>query len=244
MKSPVALLACVLLGTSLGSAQTTSSMPPKKPSAAVHRDSTLSRENTPRHVAEQHEQDALPVGTPIRIKLETALSTSTNTQGDSFSGRVAEAVKLNGRTIIPVGASLTGRILRSSEPRRVAGKPTLQLLPETLMMPNGESYTVSAAIVDTDAPKTEVDDEGRIKGSGMTKADKVEIVAGTGTGAVVGAVAGGAKGTLIGGAIGASVTTIHWLTKRHSADVPAGTEIIMELSRSMKVIPDRAGERQ
>ncbi len=238
MKKINVLIACALVATSVAAAQTSSSKPAPKPSSGVHRDSSLARESKP----STPNNNALPAGTPIKMKLETSLSTTASKEGDSFSGRITEAVILNGHTVIPVGASLTGRVLRASEPRRVAGKPSLHLLPENIMLPNGESYQISAAIVDTNNPRTKVDDEGRIKGSGITKGDKVEMVAGTGTGAIIGAVAGGAEGTLIGGAIGASVTTIHWLTKRHSAEVPAGTEIVMELSRDMKVQPSRIGE--
>jgi hypothetical protein len=38
---------------------------------------------------------------------------------------------------------------------------------------------------------------------------------------------------LIGAAIGATVTVTHWLGKHRSATLPAGTELVMELSRPM-----------
>src|SRR5689334_6561636 len=47
----------------------------------------------------------LPVGTTVRMKLETMLSTMTSKRNDEFAGRVTEAVMLDGKTIIPVGAS-------------------------------------------------------------------------------------------------------------------------------------------
>lgn len=180
----------------------------------------------------------LPVGTPIRIRLETALSTSSTAAGDSFSGRVLEDVKQNNRVILPVGATLQGQVLRVSEPRRIKGKPMIQLLPQAVILPNGEKYAINAVVVDTNKiNSTSVDDEGRIKGPGHTDRDVMEIGAGTGVGAIVGGIAAGGKGSLIGAGIGAGGTIIHWLTKKNSASLPVGSEIIFELSRPMVVEP-------
>lgn len=178
----------------------------------------------------------LPVGTPVRMKLETPLATSSTQAGDTFSGRVMEDVKLNNKVILPVGASLQGQVIRVSEPRRIKGKPMIQLLPEAVVLPNGQRYAISAAVVDTNKiNSTSVDEEGRIKGPGHTDRDVMEIGAGTGVGAIIGGIAAGGKGSLIGAGIGAGGTVIHWLTKRNSASLPAGSEIIFELSRPMVV---------
>lgn len=187
------------------------------------------------------DHNSLPVGTTVKMKLETPISTSTTKPGDSFAGRVTEAVMLDGRTVIPVGASIKGHVVSVSEPRRIKGVPTIHLVPDEVTMPNGDRYQIAAAVVDAMGPsKTGVDDEGRIKGSGMSKTDKIEIAGGTGAGAIVGAVAGGGKGLVIGGAIGATITAVHWLTKRHSTELPAGTEIFMELSRPMTMSTEEA----
>jgi hypothetical protein len=50
---------------------------------------------------------------------------------------------------------------------------------------------------------------------------------------LVGGLIGGGPGVLIGGVIGASSTTAHWLTKHHSAILPAGTELTLELNRPL-----------
>jgi hypothetical protein len=178
----------------------------------------------------------LPVGTPVRMRLETALSTSSTQAGDTFSGRVLEDVKLNQRVILPVGATLQGEVVRVSEPRRIKGKPMIQLLPQVVVLPNGQKYPINAAVADTNKVNgTSVDDEGRIKGPGHTDRDVMEIAAGAGVGAIVGGIAKGGKGSLIGAGIGAGGTIIHWLTKRNSASLPVGSEIIFELSRPMVV---------
>ena len=176
---------------------------------------------------------SLPTGTGIKMKLETPLSTSTSKAGDTFAGRVTEAVMLNGKAVIPVGAALQGRVVRVTDPRRIKGVPTLDLMPDEITMPDGTRYTIQAVVVDSSAPHTNVNDEGQIKGPGHDKRDLLEMGVGTGAGVGVGAAVGGGKGALIGGLIGGGATVVHWLTRRHSADLPAGTEIVMELNRPL-----------
>ncbi len=187
----------------------------------------------------------LPAGTAICMKLQTPLSSRSNHEGDAFSGRVTEPVVLRGKTVIPVGASITGRLLRVSDPRRIAGTGSLRLLPESLMLPNGENYAISASMVDTSTPKKlTVDDEGRIKARGFSGGDKAEMIAGTGAGAIAGTIIAGGKGMFVGSMILGGATVVHWLTKRHPVEVPAGTELIMEISHPMNVssAPMQAGE--
>jgi hypothetical protein len=178
----------------------------------------------------------LPVGTPVRMKLETPLYSASTKAGDNFAGRILEDVKLDDKVVIPVGTSLQGHVMQVSDPRRIKGKATIVLRPESLTLPNGQRYVMSAAVVDTNKVNgTDVDDEGRIKGPGHGSHDALEVGAGTGAGAVIGGLAGGSKGLLIGAAIGAGGTVAHWLSKKNSAYLPAGSEIIFELSRPMTV---------
>ncbi len=179
-------------------------------------------------------QLSLPAGTGVKMKLETPISTTRTKVGDSFAGRVTEPVMIENKVVIPVGAAIEGHVVKVSEPRRIKGVPEIDLRPDLLTMPDGTKFTISAVVVDTDKNSgTHVNDEGKIKGSGMSGSDKKEIAIGTGAGLGVGALAGGGKGAFIGATVGATVTVAHWLTKRHSAELPAGSEITMELSRPM-----------
>jgi hypothetical protein len=186
---------------------------------------------------------SLPAGTGMKMKLETQISTIATKPGSTFHGRITEPVKVNGRTLIPVGAGVQGRVVKLSEPRRVAGTPEIVLRPDHITMPNGDEYYIAASVVDTDkASGTTVDDEGNIHGPGRSGRDNIEMLGGAGGGTVLGAMAGGAKGALIGGIIGGTVTAGHWLTKRHSATLPAGSEITLELSRPMSMTTAAGGE--
>ena len=177
---------------------------------------------------------SLPAGTGLRMRLETPLSTHKSKVGDEFTGRVIDSVRVNGQVIVPVGATVTGRVAKLSEPRRFAGTPTIALLPDRIVMPNGNEYLITASVVDiTKSSGATVDDEGRIHGPGRTGRDNAELVAGAGVGAIIGALAAGAKGFFVGVGIGFGAVAAHWLTQRHSAEVPAGTEITLELNRPM-----------
>ena len=186
---------------------------------------------------------SLPAGTAVRIKLENTLATFSSKQGDTFSGRVTEAVALAGKTVIPVGATVQGTVGRVVEPRRAQGRPTIALYPHTVILPDGSRYNLNATVVDTSLRNgADVNQEGEFKGGARDRGDNVELAAGTAGGGVIGALAGGGKGFLVGAAIGAGATTIHWLTKHHSAVLPAGTELVMELSRPMMMSVAAAGE--
>jgi hypothetical protein len=179
-------------------------------------------------------QTALPSGTAVKMKLDTTLATFSSKAGDPFSARVTEAVVMDGKTVIPIGTTIEGRVTKTNEPRRIAGKPTIAIFPENLVLPNGDRFMLNATLVDTNRRHgTDVDTEGRFKGDGHDGKDLTEIGMGTGGGMLVGGLAGGGKGLLIGGAVGATVTVAHWLGKHRSAMLPAGTEMVMELNRPM-----------
>src|SRR5579872_3316844 len=186
---------------------------------------------------------SLPAGTSMKVKLENALTTFSSKSGDPFSARVTEAVMLDGKPVIPVGATVQGRVTKTSEPRRIAGKPTIAIFPESVVLPNGEHYMLNATLVDTSVRNgTDVNNEGQFKGKGHDGKDMTQIGIGTGGGMLVGGLIGGAKGMLIGGAIGATATVTHWLSKKNSAMLPAGTELVMELSRPLEMTAAPAGQ--
>lgn len=188
-------------------------------------------------------QTALPTGTAVKMKLETTLATFSSKAGDPFSARVTEPVVIDGKTVIPIGgATVDGRVTKSSEPRRIAGKPTIAIFPENMVLPNGDRFMLNASLVDTNARHgSDVNTEGQFKGAGHDGKDLTEIGMGTGVGMLIGGLADGGKGLLIGGAVGATVTVAHWLGKHRSAMLPAGTELVMELNRPMTMTTTVAG---
>jgi hypothetical protein len=184
---------------------------------------------------------SLPAGTSLTVKLENNIATYSSKTGDPFSARVTEAVLLDGKTVVPIGATVQGKVAQVSEPRRISGRPTIGIFPETLVMPDGQRFVLSASLAETNLHNgTEVNDEGQFKGKGYDGQDLTEIGMATGGGMVIGGLAGGPKGVVIGGAIGATATVVHWLGKKKSASLLAGTELVMELSRPLEMAPAAA----
>src|SRR5438093_10453797 len=188
-------------------------------------------------------QTSLPTGTALKMKLETTLATFSNQAGDPFQARVTQPVVVDGKTVIPVGTTVQGRVTKTGEPRRIAGKPTIAIFPETLVLPSGEHYMLNAPLIDTNLRNgTDVNTEGQFKGAGHDGKDLTEIGFGTGGGMLIGGLAGGGKGLLIGGTVGATAMVAHWLGKKRSGMLPAGTELLMELSRPLSMDVVKGGQ--
>ena len=180
----------------------------------------------------------VPAGTALMVKLETTLATFSNKAGDPFRGSLTQAVVLDGKTVIPAGAVVEGRVTKVAEPRRITGKPMIGILPEALILPSGERLFLDATLVDTNVGNgTDVDQEGQFKGSGHDRRDQLETGGGTAGGMLIGGLIGGPPGVLIGGIVGAGSTGAHWLSKHRSAILPAGSTLTIELNRPLGMTP-------
>jgi hypothetical protein len=182
--------------------------------------------------------EPVPAGTALMVKLQTTLATFSNKPGDPFRATLDQPVVVNGKTLLPSGAVVEGRVTKISEPRRLSGKPTIGILPEAVIMPNGERCFLDATLVDTNAGKgTDVSSEGQFKGTTRDRKDNLEAGGGAAGGMLIGGLAGGPVGVVVGGAIGAGAATGHWLAKHRSAVLPAGTELTLELNRPLTFNP-------
>jgi hypothetical protein len=187
----------------------------------------------------------VPAGTALMVKLETTLATFSNKPGDLFQGQLIHPVVLDGRTVIPAGTKIEGRVAKVSEPRRISGRPTIKIVPETLVMAGGERFALDATLVDTNAGRdTDVNQEGEFKGSGHDRRDQMEAGGGTAGGMLIGGLIGGPPGILIGGLVGAGSTGGHWLSKHRSATLPSGTTLTIELKRTLVMAPAVASAGQ
>src|SRR5437667_6198391 len=61
----------------------------------------------------------IAAGTPIKIRTQTTLSTKETKTGDSFTGTLAEPIVIDGNTVAPLGAQVTGRVVDSDPGGRV-----------------------------------------------------------------------------------------------------------------------------
>lgn len=73
----------------------------------------------------------VPEGTPIPVRLQSALSSASSHAGDTFNAVVDEAVEVDGKTLIAKGAPVVGRVLEAkaaagsggTAPRESANEP-------------------------------------------------------------------------------------------------------------------------
>ena len=186
------------------------------------------------------EEITLPAGTQLQVVLETTLSTRDSKAGDPFRARLAYAVFANEREVLPIGTVMEGKVVNLKGPGRVAGKPEIQLRPEKLVLPDGDTVLLTAAITGAQGgDNLKVDpEEGTIKGSGKEGMDKGGVATTSATAAVIGAIYGGGEGALIGaGAVGA-IALLHQIFKKgKDAVLPAGSELVLELSRPVSYTP-------
>jgi hypothetical protein len=220
------LLPCLLMATMLPAQTSSPTVSDIPPATAVTTASAAS---------------PVPAGTALMVRLDTTLATFSNHAGDPFQGHITQAIVVNGSTMIPAGATIEGRVTRVTEPRRIQGKPTITLLPEAVIMPNGERFYLDATLTDTNIPGTDVSSEGQFKGTGHDRSDQLEAGGGAAGGMLIGGLIGGGPGVLIGGAVGATATTVHWLSKHRSATMPAGTQLTLELNRPMAMSAQAVG---
>lgn len=175
-------------------------------------------------------------GTAIRVELMNELSSNFSAQGQTFRSRVASDVVQGDAVLIPAGAEIDGKVLEASR-GRFGSYGTLQLCPETVILPGGKSYTLNATVSDAPDSNTTMRAEGVIAPGSQVKRDSIEYGSVVGGGAVTGALLGGPAGALAGGLIGAGLVTTHLLVIHPQASLDAGTTLILTLNENLHLEP-------
>jgi hypothetical protein len=138
----------------------------------------------------------IPAGTRLTVRLNEELSTEHTRKGSQFSARVEKPVMVDGRVVVPVGATAYGRILDVKRNKRV-DRPKLDGTLTSLMV-GGHEVPIVTDIVGA---------EGK-RGGGLAK---------VGAGTLIGAIAGA---PVAGAAVGAGVAAV---MKGSDLVIPAGT---------------------
>ncbi|HEY5328363.1 MAG TPA: hypothetical protein VIJ79_00635 [Acidobacteriaceae bacterium] len=185
-----------------------------------------------------HYDNALAEGTVIRARLVGELSTANTKQGSHFVATLSRNVEHDGSVILPVGATIEGRISEVRGGHRLGSAAAIHLVPETVTLPDGTLYRLDAQLIDLDAGRnTRVNSEGAVVGNDHTAGHLTTLGATTGGGAIAGAILGGGPGLLIGAGVGAGVGTVIWLRQDRQQTLPEGTELVFSLNRPMEITP-------
>jgi hypothetical protein len=165
----------------------------------------------------------IAAGTPIAVRMNTTLSTKTSTAGETFTAELARPLVVDGKTIAPRGAVVTGVIASADDGGRVKGRAHIALRLTQIRLPDGSPVQVA-----TNAPSFEA--------KGTKKRDAVGIGVASGIGAAIGAIAGGGKGAAIGAGAGAGAGTAGVMaTKGAAAVIPAETVVTFKLRDTVRI---------
>ena len=92
----------------------------------------------------------LPKGTQITLRLNNALSTASNMEGDEFTATVANPIYLGERIVIPKGSIVTGSVSRILRADRLKGKAVLDLMFQSIRVPGRKPANIAATITRID----------------------------------------------------------------------------------------------
>jgi hypothetical protein len=161
-------------------------------------------------------------GTDLTVTLNQAISTAQSRSGDTFRATVAAPVVIEGKTVIPKDAPVTGHIVESVPSGRLKGVAKLDLTLDSVEI-DGKSYDIATA------------DEGR-RGKNHNKRNGILIGGGAGLGALIGGIASGGVGAAIGAAAGAGAGTAGAAyTGKKDIHVPAETTLTFQLTRPVTI---------
>ncbi len=177
----------------------------------------------------------VPAGTTLHCRLTQTVSTKTNIQGDSFVARVSEPLLLDSKEVVPVGATLEGRIARLDRPGRVKGVGQMRLVADKLTFPDGRSFPLNALLLSVyDAEDARVvGSEGMVKGRSSRREDTEEIAGGTIVGGLVGLIF---SHPVVGGVIGGTAGVVDRLRRRGmDLSLPSGTQLNYQLTHPLQL---------
>ena len=203
---------------------------------AVLSDLTRAQETRPRNNSARYAEQSwtLPPDTVISVQMNGTLSSRTAHVGDKFTATVTVPVYVNGRTVIPAGSIIEGRVTQVTPAKRMNRSGTIAIDFDELVFPNGASVALVGSLTSDDPEaRRRIDDEGRVSAEGNNH-PAVFIGGGGAIGAVLGGIAGGGKGAAVGGAIGAGagVASI-LLSKGEEAQVPSGTAFGVQIKQAL-----------
>ncbi|MDP9160400.1 MAG: hypothetical protein M3O09_09255 [Acidobacteriota bacterium] len=164
----------------------------------------------------------IPSGTGITVRLGQALGSKISQAGESFTATLSSPVRIGGETVIPAGATASGKVVNAAPLGRFSGGASLQLSLTSIRV-NGSDKQIQTSTRSFIA-----------KGKGKRSAGF--IGGGAGLGALIGGLAGGGKGAAIGAVAGAGAGTgATAFTGNKDIELPAESALSFQLSQPVQL---------
>jgi hypothetical protein len=173
-------------------------------------------------LSHRHQPVVVPDSTAIHVTLNNAIASDQNRPGDHFEATISEPVVIDGKTVIPEGAQVTGLVADARHSGRLKGRARLRLALES---------------VDTNSGSYQLQTASNVRVGGRHRNRNLALIGGgAGGGALIGAVAAGGKGALIGGPVGAGAgTAVAFLTGKKNIRLPAETPLTFRLTSPVAI---------
>jgi hypothetical protein len=169
----------------------------------------------------------IPSGTVLTVRLQQALSSKTNTEGDPFNATLAKPLTVNGKTAVGAGSSVSGTVTEAHKAGRFKGGATLDIALNSLMI-GAKAYRLTTMTMTQTS-----------KGKG--KRTVAMTGGGAGGGALIGGLAGGGKGAGIGALVGGAAGVVgSAFTGDRDIEMPAESAVSFQMTRSLKLPPPDA----
>jgi len=145
---------------------------------------------------------SLATGTAFNAELSSPIDSKKCKPGDAVNGRTTEAVKSEGKTVIPKGAKLVGHVTQASARAKGESESALGIVFDKAILKNGQEIPLSAGIQALAAAQS----------SASTAGSDLDTFGGAGA-STAGSGAAGGRGALggvtstAGGAVGAVTNT-------------------------------------
>jgi hypothetical protein len=166
----------------------------------------------------------VPAGTILTVTVDQKLSSKTSQAGQPFRATLAQAVMVDGKTAIPKGSRVIGRVINAKEKGKIKGEGQLAIALTGVTI-HGKDYAIETATLDS-----------TVKGKGKRTA--ATAGGGAAGGALIGGLAGGGKGAGIGALVGAAGGLVGGvLTGNKQIEIPAETALTFTLSKPLTVPP-------
>lgn len=166
----------------------------------------------------------IPAGTVLTVRTSGALSSKTSQAGQTFLATLAQPVSAGGQRALPVGATVSGRVVSAKAAGKVKGEGQLAVELTSISV-RDHTYPIQTNVL-----------ESTVKGKGSRTAKTTG--GGAAGGALIGGIAGGGKGAGIGALVGAGAGFIGGAaTGNRQVEIPAESALSFKLAAPLTLPP-------